>query len=124
MVVKQAARTSRKARPLRHSEEFARQRTTAKKTSDKVDVSEMRRRVKAEETRPQLLYPNERKKRNKQKYERVDRPACKHRRVVIIEYRPGQLVYRRDEKSEEPRPIVGGSVCHHKKSRNEYMESK
>jgi hypothetical protein len=46
MVVKQAARTSRKARPLRHSEEFSRQRTTAKKTSDKVDVSEMRRRVK------------------------------------------------------------------------------
>jgi hypothetical protein len=90
MVVKQAASTSRKARPLRHSELFATQ-----KASDKVDVSEMRRRVKAEETRSQLLYPNERKKRNKQKYE----PACKHRRVVKIEYRPGQLMYRRETRS-------------------------
>jgi hypothetical protein len=54
--------------------------------------------VKAEETRSQLLYPNERKKRNKQKYERVDRPACKHRHDIKIEYRPGQLVYRRETK--------------------------
>jgi hypothetical protein len=44
------------------------------------------------------LHHNERKKRNKQKYERVDRQACKHRRVVKIEYRPGQLVYRRETK--------------------------
>jgi hypothetical protein len=85
-VVKQAASTSRKARPLRHSEEFAMQRTAQNKASDKVDVSMMQRRVKAEETRSQLLYPNERKKRNKQKYERADRPACKHMHVVKIEY--------------------------------------
>jgi hypothetical protein len=41
MVVKQAASTSSKARPLRHWEEFATQRTAKKEASDKVDVSEM-----------------------------------------------------------------------------------
>jgi hypothetical protein len=38
MVVKQAASTSRKARPLRHWEEFAMQRTSEQKASTKVEV--------------------------------------------------------------------------------------
>jgi hypothetical protein len=62
--------------------------------------------MKVGESRSQLVYPNEREKTNKQAYERRYRPACKNRRFVKIEYRPGQLVYRRMTKRGRTRDPV------------------